>query len=201
MFWCRVIKSSSSICPKALKSAPDHFAAARSSSLLCRIWRLCRFGGNIDTRINKIETENLTGIVLAAAGIRRLGYVEKVTQFLPTEIMLPAVGQGALGLQVRERDERLAKLCAKLNSASSATEVGAERSYLRALGGGCRLPIAAYAFMEGKRLALEGLVASPDGTNVLRNKVWGDVSEADDMGRRLADLIMEKGGRRLLESL
>ncbi len=155
--------------------------------------------GNIDTRLKKIETENLTGVVLAAAGVKRLGYGEVVTQFLPTEIMLPAVGQGALGLQVRKGDAELAELCSRLNHAVTATEVTAERAYLRALGGGCRLPIAAYGLMEGKRLTLEGLLAAPNGGEVLRDKVWGDPGEAEAMGRRLAEMLLEKGGRRLLD--
>ncbi|NLA40582.1 MAG: hydroxymethylbilane synthase [Smithella sp.] len=155
--------------------------------------------GNIDTRLKKIETENLTGVVLAAAGMKRLGYGEAVTQFLPTEIMLPAVGQGALGLQVRKSDAELAGLCSRLNHAVTATEVTAERAYLRALGGGCRLPIAAYGLMEGKRLTLEGLLAAPNGREVLRDKVWGEPDEAESMGRRLAEMILENGGRRLLE--
>lgn len=155
--------------------------------------------GNIDTRLKKIETENLTGVVLAAAGIKRLGYVESVTQFLPTEIMLPAVGQGALGLQVRESDADLISLCAKLNHHPTAVEVTAERSYLKALGGGCRLPIAAYGLIENGRLTLEGLVAAPNGTSWARDKVWGELDEAEAMGRKLADMILEKGGRELLE--
>lgn len=155
--------------------------------------------GNIDTRLKKIETENLTGVILAAAGMKRLGYVETISQFLPIELMLPAVGQGALGLQVRKKDTMLAAYCARLNHVTTAAEVTAERSYLRALGGGCRLPIAAYGLLEGKRLTLEGLVAAPDGTSVIRDKVWGELDEAEDMGRRLADMIMEKGGRKLLD--
>ncbi|MDD4242410.1 MAG: hydroxymethylbilane synthase [Smithellaceae bacterium] len=155
--------------------------------------------GNIDTRLKKIETENLTGVVLAAAGLKRLGYGEVITQFLPTEIMLPAVGQGALGVQVRKSDAALAELCARLNHNTTAAEVTAERAYLQALGGGCRLPIAAYGLMEGKRLTLEGLLASPNGAEVLRDKVWGEPGEAEALGRRLADMILEKGGRRLLE--
>ncbi len=155
--------------------------------------------GNIDTRLKKIETENLTGIVLAAAGLKRLGYVEAVTQFLPTEIMLPAVGQGALGLQARSTDADLIALCDRLNHRPTALEVTAERSYLRALGGGCRLPIAAYGLIERGRLTLEGLVAAPNGTSWARDKVWGELDEAEVLGRKLADMILEKGGRKLLE--
>jgi hydroxymethylbilane synthase len=155
--------------------------------------------GNIDTRLKKIETENLTGVILAAAGMKRMGYLEKITQYLPIELMLPAVGQGALGLQTRKGDTELAELCGKLNHPQTFAEVSAERAYLRALGGGCRLPIAAYGLLEGKRLTLEGLIAAPNGSEVIRDKVWGEIGAAEELGKRLADLILEKGGRRLLE--
>jgi hydroxymethylbilane synthase len=155
--------------------------------------------GNIDTRLKKIETENLTGVILAAAGMKRLGYARTISQFLPIELMLPAVGQGALGLQIRKKDTELLNALAKLNHVPTATEVTAERSYLRALGGGCRLPIAAYGLIEGKRLTLEGLVAAPDGSNYIRDKVWGELNESEAMGKKLAELIMERGGKKLLD--
>ncbi|MDP2855173.1 MAG: hydroxymethylbilane synthase [Smithellaceae bacterium] len=154
--------------------------------------------GNIDTRLKKIETENLTGIILAAAGMKRLGYMEKIAQYLPIELMLPAVGQGALGLQIRKADSELANVLAKLNHAATAAEVTAERSYLRALGGGCRLPIAALGKLAGKELSLEGLVAAPNGASICRDKVRGEIAEAEELGKRLADMIMEKGGKKLL---
>ncbi len=154
--------------------------------------------GNIDTRLKKIETENLAGVILAAAGMKRLGYADKIAQYLPIELMLPAVGQGALGLQIRDTDSELALVLAKLNHATTAAEVTAERSYLRALGGGCRLPIAALGKMEGKVLSLEGLVAAPNGEIICRDKVRGSIAEAKELGARLADMIMEKGGKKLL---
>jgi hydroxymethylbilane synthase len=155
--------------------------------------------GNIDTRLNKIETENLTAIILAAAGMKRLGYVQKITQFLPIELMLPAVGQGALGLQIRKADTELLTVLAALNHKKTETEVSAERSYLRALGGGCRLPIAAYGLIEKQRLTLEGLLAAPNGNTVIRDKVWGEPDDAEELGRKLADMILEKGGKKLLD--
>jgi hydroxymethylbilane synthase len=154
--------------------------------------------GNIDTRLKKIETENLTGVILAAAGMKRLGYAQTISQYLPVELMLPAVGQGALGLQIRKTDAELAKILALLNHVRTAAEVSAERSYLRALGGGCRLPIAAYGLIEGQRLTLEGLVAAPNGASVIRDKVWGALDEAEALGEKLALMIMEKGGKKLL---
>lgn len=155
--------------------------------------------GNIDTRLKKIETENLTGVILAAAGMKRMGYLGKITQYLPVELMLPAAGQGALGLQVRGSDADLAGICARLNHPQTAAEVSAERAYLRALGGGCRLPMAAYGLLEGERLTLEGLLAAPNGSTVIRDKVWGEIEEAQVLGKKLADLILEKGGKGLLE--
>lgn len=155
--------------------------------------------GNIDTRLKKIDTDNLTGVVLAAAGMKRLGYAQTISQFLPTEIMLPAVGQGALGLQTRSVDTELISLCGRLNHPATFTEVTAERAYLRALGGGCRLPIAAYGCIEKGRLGLEGFLGAPDGSDYVRDKVWGDPAEADALGKRLADMILDKGGKKLLE--
>ena len=155
--------------------------------------------GNIDTRLKKIETENLAGIILAAAGMKRLGYVQKITQYLPIEMMLPAVGQGALGLQIRKTDHDLANALVKLNHAPTAVEITAERSFLQALGGGCCLPIAALGKLEGERLFLEGLVAAPGGQSVIRDKVSGTMSEAEELGKRLAGMIMDKGGIELLK--
>jgi hydroxymethylbilane synthase len=155
--------------------------------------------GNIDTRLKKIETENLTGVILAAAGMKRMGLAEKITQFLPVETMLPAVGQGALGLQIRKAVMELAKMCAPLNDAITAAEVKAERAFLRALGGGCRLPIAALGKLDGKMLTLEGMLAAPNGTTVFREKISGAKEEAEEIGKKLAEIILEKGGRRLLD--
>ena len=154
--------------------------------------------GNLETRLKKIETENLHGIILAAAGMKRMGFAEKISQYLPIESMLPAVGQGALGLEIRESDDELSKAVAKLNHAPTAAEVTAERSFLQHLGGGCLLPIAAFGKMEGDKLTLEGLVASPNGESIIRDKVRGVITEAEELGKRLAEMIMEKGGKELL---
>ena len=154
--------------------------------------------GNVDTRLKKIETEDLNGVILAAAGMKRLGYGPKIAQYLPVELMLPAVGQGAIGLQIREADSALAGILAKINHAPTAAEIAAERAYLRALGGGCRLPIAAYCKYEGAQLSLDGLVAAPDGAVVIRDRIRGPVEEAEELGARLAALIMERGGKKLL---
>jgi hydroxymethylbilane synthase len=131
--------------------------------------------------------------------MKRMGLAEKITQFLPVETMLPAVGQGALGLQIRKSDTDLAKACASLNDATTAAEVTAERAFLRALGGGCRLPIAALGKLDGQMLTLEGMLAAPNGTTVIRDKINGTIKDAEDMGKKLAEIILEKGGKRLLD--
>jgi hydroxymethylbilane synthase len=113
--------------------------------------------------------------------------------------MLPAVGQGALGLEVRDGNNDLMEVLAKLNHAPTAAEITAERSFLRHLGGGCLLPIAAFGKIEGEKLTLEGLVASPNGDSVIRDKVRGAIAEAEELGKMLAEIIMEKGGKKLLD--
>jgi hydroxymethylbilane synthase len=155
--------------------------------------------GNLETRLKKIETENLSGVILAAAGMKRMGFAGRISQYLPFETMLPAVGQGALGLQIRESDGDLKKLLARLNHPPTNVEIIAERSFLRALGGGCLLPIAALGKMEGDELSLEGLVAAPRGVTIIRDKVKGTVREAEELGKKLAQIIMDKGGKKLLE--
>jgi len=155
--------------------------------------------GNLDTRLKKIETENLDGVIVAAAGVKRMGLTGKVTQYLPVEIMLPAVGQGALGLEIRDNDNRLKAILARINHAPTGAEISAERSFLHHLGGGCLLPIAALGLLESDKLSLEGLVTAPNGASVIRDKVRGAITDAEELGKRLADIIMERGGKKLLD--
>ena len=173
----------------------------RASQLLAMLpdLEIVSLRGNLDTRLKKIETENLDGVIVAAAGVKRMGLTGKITQYLPVEIMLPAVGQGALGLEIRDNDSRLKEILARLNHAPAYTEVAAERSFLRHLGGGCRLPIAALGKQEGDKLSLEGLVAAPRGSGIIRDKVQGTAAGVEELGKKLADMILERGGRKLLE--
>jgi hydroxymethylbilane synthase len=172
----------------------------RSAQLLAMLpdLEIVSLRGNLDTRLKKIDTENLDGVIVAAAGVKRMGLAEKITQYLPVEMMLPAVGQGALGLEIRADDNRLQKLLTKINHVPTHTEVTAERAFLRHLGGGCLLPIAALGKLTGDRLSLEGLVAAPRGSDVIRDKVQGAAGEAEELGKKLAEIILERGGKKLL---
>jgi len=154
--------------------------------------------GNLDTRIRKIEQEGLDGIIVAAAGIRRMGWVHRVSQFIPAEVMLPAIGQGALAIETRTADPSLVEMLAFLNDAATWMEVGAERSFLQRLGGGCQLPIAAYGKIRGEELTLAGLVGSLDGRIVITDEEKGKPFEYHELGIILAERILSRGGEAIL---
>jgi hydroxymethylbilane synthase len=157
--------------------------------------------GNLDTRIRKLEKEGLDGVILAAAGIRRMGWAAQVSQFLPVDVLIPAVGQGALGIETRRGDARCRDAAAFLNDPVTFCEVGAERAFLKRLGGGCLLPIACFAKKSGDEIALDGLVGSLDGRTVIRRQVRGPVSENLSLGEGLAEQILAEGGRTLLDEM
>jgi hydroxymethylbilane synthase len=161
--------------------------------------RIVPLRGNLDTRIRKIETEGLDGVIVAAAGIRRMGWVSRVSQFLPAEVMLPAVGQGALGIELRADDSALAEMLAFLNHPETSMEVGAERSFLQRIGGGCQLPIAAYAKMNSRELTIRGLVGSPDGRTMIADEVRGAPPDYGMLGTLLAERILSRGGQALID--
>jgi len=157
--------------------------------------------GNLDTRIRKLGTENLAGVIVAAAGMRRMGWVAKISQFIPVEVMLPAVGQGVLGIETRRCDPSVREAIAFLHDPVTWCEVGAERAFLRRLGGGCQLPIAAFAKKKGEEIAMGGLVGSVDGRVMIRHEMKGPASDFGALGRELADHILLRGGRALLDQV
>ena len=152
--------------------------------------------GNIDTRIRKALSGDYEAIVLAAAGLGRLEMTEHIVERLPFELMLPAPGQGALALQCRADDSFVLDNLYPLDHTPSRQAVTAERSFLQALGGGCSAPIAAYAVADGETLRLSGLVASPDGSQVVR--VEGQGSDAHQLGAELAQEALALGAGKLL---
>ena len=154
--------------------------------------------GNVDTRLRKLDEGQYDALLLAAAGLRRLGLESRISALIPTGEMLPAVGQGALAVETRANDHSTIALVSPLNHAATQVACSSERAFLRALGGGCQLPIAGYAVASGSKLVLEGLVADPGGQEVVRGKLTGPTEEAEDLGLRLAHQLLKRGADRLL---
>jgi len=157
--------------------------------------------GNVETRLRKMAEQRLDGIVLAAAGLNRLGMADRITELLPPHICLPAIGQGALGLECRATDRRVRELIAPLHDPTTAWAVTAERAFLRHLDGGCQVPLAAHGIVAGSKLSLNGLVASSDGRRLLRETLEAPVSEAEATGHQLAERLLERGADRILAEL
>ena len=155
--------------------------------------------GNIDTRLRKLRETDLDGIILAAAGIKRLLDPEIITQFFDTEQMVPAVGQGALAIEVRENDDRVEKLLLPLNDASATAEITAERTVLENLGGGCQVPIGAYAKQVNGELSLIGAVCHPDGTQRIVGSSTGTPDTARHLGVTVAEKLRNSGATELLK--
>jgi hydroxymethylbilane synthase len=155
--------------------------------------------GNLDTRIKKIETENLAGVIVAAAGIKRMGWQQKVSQFIPVEVMLPPVGQGVLAIELRSDDRASHDIVSFLNDIKTWLEVHAERAFLRRMGGGCQLPMAAYAKKEGPMLTIRGLLGSLDGHTLITEEIRGPVEDFKMIGTRLAESILQRGGQAIID--
>ena len=157
--------------------------------------------GNLDTRLKKLKTMNLDGIVLALAGVKRLGLEEKVTEIISSDISLPAIGQGALGIETRQDDREIEEQIRFLNDRDSWIAVSAERSFLKKLEGGCQVPIAAFARTAGAILRIDGLVGTIDGKRILRERVEGRAEEAELLGTKLADILLSKGAKEILDEV
>ena len=157
--------------------------------------------GNLDTRIRKLETEDLDAIIVAAAGVKRLGLEARITEYLAEAIMLPAIGQGALAIEIREDNDATQRLIAPLDHRETHLAVKSERAFLARLEGGCQVPIAARARIVGEELQLTGLVAEVDGSVLLRETIRGPVGEHETLGVELAERLLKKGGRRILENI
>ena len=155
--------------------------------------------GNLDTRLKKLKTTNLDGIVLALAGVKRLGLEEKITEIIPTEISLPAIGQGALGIESREDDKEVEEQIQFLNDKESWITVSSERAFLKRLGGGCQVPIAAFARAFGTTLQIDGLVGTIDGKRLIRHRIVGPIEKAESFGIELAEILLGKGAKEILD--
>jgi hydroxymethylbilane synthase len=156
--------------------------------------------GNLDTRLRKLDEGQYDAILLAAAGLKRLGWGDRIAEILPAETMCSAVGQGALAIETRASGAGFDAVQA-MDDADTHAAVLAERGVLSALGGGCQVPIGAHATVEGGTVRLLGLVASPDGTEVIRGESQGEASEAESLGRALGGELLARGARRILDAV
>lgn len=157
--------------------------------------------GNVQTRLGKLDAGEYDAIILATAGLLRLELEERIASRLPVEVSLPAIGQGAVGIECRADDTRLQELLAPLHHPETATVVAAERALNRRLEGGCQVPIAGYAVLEGDGLWLRALVGSPDGRTVIRGEVRGAPADAEALGTGLAEELLARGADRILRAL
>jgi len=157
--------------------------------------------GNLDTRLKKLKTMDLDGIVLALAGVKRLGLEERITEIIPLETSLPAIGQGALGIETRMNGQEVEDQIRFLNDRDSAIAITAERAFLKKLEGGCQVPIAAYARSVGRTLYVDGLVGAIDGRRLIRHSVEGSIENAEPLGIELAEILLGKGAKEILDEV
>lgn len=156
--------------------------------------------GNVDTRLRKLDAGECDALVLAHAGLRRLSLDARVSAVLSADEMLPAVGQGALGIEIRTNDEEISAIVKTLNNVPTEAACTAERAFLHSLGGGCQVPIAGFAEVSGEEIVLRGLVAAPDGATVFRGKMRGKIAAAELLGISLAENLLAEGARDILFS-
>jgi len=156
--------------------------------------------GNLDTRLRKLDEGQYDAILLAAAGLKRLGWGDRIAEILPADVMCSAVGQGALAIETRGSGAGF-DACSALDHAASHAAVMAERGVLGSLGGGCQVPIGAYATVDGGTIRLLGVVASPDGSEIIRAESSGPADEAEALGQRLGATLLERGARAILDNV
>ena len=157
--------------------------------------------GNVATRVGKIEELGLDGVILAAAGIIRLGWAYKITEYIDDDICVPAVGQGALGIQIRRKDTFMKALVDLLNNEDIELAVNAERTFMRELKGGCHIPFGAYAYVVGDSIKIKTVLSSADGTSTIRLHAEEEKKQWEQLGRKMAEETLNRGGREILKQL
>jgi len=157
--------------------------------------------GNIDTRIKKLDSEGLDAIILAAAGLRRMGWADKITQVIPAEIILPAMGQGTVGIETRQHDPNVFEAIMALDHEETHLALDAERAFVDVLEGGCQVPIGAYATLDEKTITLSGLVASLDGKTIYQASKQRPLAEAKQLGQELGKEILAMGADKILKEI
>ena len=193
---------------KQINILPDNSIVGTSSlrrqsqlKKLCPNIVLKNLRGNVETRIRKLDDGGFDAIVLAAAGMIRLDLGHRISQFISDSLLLPAIGQGAIGIECRSDDSTTQEIIAPLNHKETSLCVLAERAFSRRLNGGCQLPIAAYASVEGEEITLKGLVARLDGSEILESEKKGDINDPESIGISLADLLVERGADVILKEI
>ncbi|MDV5063258.1 hydroxymethylbilane synthase [Veillonella sp. YH-vei2232] len=157
--------------------------------------------GNVQTRLRKLEDENLDAIVLAQAGLKRLELGERITQTFTADEMIPAVGQGALAIECREDDTEMLEMLARINDESTRQAVEGERSFLRQLNGGCQVPMGVHGTIHKGQLTLKAIISSLDGRTVYEGEITGPASKGGILGKNLAKALYEEGGKRIVDAL
>jgi hydroxymethylbilane synthase len=157
--------------------------------------------GNVDTRLRKLEQGEYDAIILASAGLKRLSRTELIKQIIPAEIMCPAAGQGALGIEIRAGDSAMRQQLAFLDDAAARATTTCERALLNRLGGGCQVPIGAFAEVRSGKLRLDAIVADPDGSRLLRESRDGNLNDPEQLGNAVGENLLDRGGDEILEAV
>lgn len=163
--------------------------------------RIVQLRGNLDTRIRRLDEGRFDAIIVASAGMRRLGMEARITELLSTDISLPAIGQGAIGIECRKDDEFINSLISNLNHTETSICIRAERAFLKRLEGGCQVPIAGYARIEQRNMLIDGLVGSISGDTIIRGSKRGSVEDPESIGISLAEDLLSKGADRILSEV
>ncbi len=163
--------------------------------------RIEQLRGNVDTRLRKLDDGQFDAIILAAAGVKRLGLQDRITALIPVETSLPAIGQGAVGIECRIDDGYINRLIEPLNHIDTNVCVRAERAFLGRLEGGCQVPIAAYARLADGAIKMDGLVGSVSGNRIIRGHIEGSPESADSLGVKLAEDLLSRGAREILNEV
>lgn len=157
--------------------------------------------GNVDTRLRKLDEGQMDAIILAAAGLERLGHADRIREIIPTTVCLPAVGQGALAIECRSDNKEVRDMLAFLNDLPTKQATDAERAFLGLIEGGCQVPIGVHAEVENDNVKIEAVIASLDGSKVLRNNITGSAVNAADLGRKLGQQMLAEGGEQILADI
>lgn len=157
--------------------------------------------GNVDTRLRKLDEGLYDAIILAAAGLERLGHVDRISSLIPADVCLPAVGQGALAIEARTEDKEVRDMLSFLNDLTTKQATDAERAFLGLLEGGCQVPIGVHADVEGENIRIEAIIAALDGSNILRDTINGKADDAVSLGQQLGKKMLAAGGQEILAAI